>query len=275
MNKIMKYGFLALFVLAIMSSCMDKNARKNNYPAPNITPPPVGTVYTIEDLINVWINAGSPSDYANADIFKNEDCSVYGIVTADETSGNLYKASFIQDRASGKAIELYMNSVTGLRIGDSVRVCLKGATLGVYRGTPQIQNIESNKVVVLDNFKYIEPTVTTIANIESQQHLCQLIRLENVQFDHPEGLVWAEKEVGSTSNYCNRTLNQYDENGNKIGSIIVRTSTYASFADKLLPQGRGWLNAIATVYQTGSQTWQLVIRGIAPTEVSMDGQRCE
>ena len=254
---------------------MDKNARKNNYPAPNITLPPVGTVYSVADLINVWINDGSPSDYANADIFKNEDCSVYGIITADETSGNLYKAVFMQDRASGAAIELYMNSVTGLRIGDSVRVCLKGATLGVYRGTPQIQNIESNKVVVLDNCKYIEPAVTTIANITSQQHLCQLVTLENVQFADPS-LVWAEKEVGSTSNYCNRTLYQYDENCNKIGEIIVRTSTYAAFANQQLPQGKGKLNAIVTVYQTQSQTtWQLVMRGVGPAEVQMDGPRCE
>lgn len=270
----MKYGFLALFVLAMMSSCMDKNARKNNYPAPNIAPPPVGTVYTIQDLDSIWTSDGRPGDYANKDIFKNEDCSVYGIITADETSGNLYKAAFLQDRATGNGIELYMNSVTGLRIGDSVRVCLKGATLGAYRGTPQIQNIESNRVVVLANNQYIEPTLTTIANITSQQHLCQLVTLENVQFADPS-LVWAEKDPGSTSNYCNRTLYQYDDNCNKIGEIIVRTSTYAGFANQLLPQGKGKLNAIVTVYQTGSQTWQLVMRGVGATDVAMDDPLCE
>lgn len=262
MNKILKYGFLALFIVGMLSSCIDKNARKNNYPAPDIPEPPVGTVYTIADLLNVWINAGAPNDYTNEEIFKNEDCSVYGIVTADESSGNLYKAAFLQDRATGKAIELYMKSVTGLRIGDSVRVCLKGAVLGVYRGTPQIQNIESNRVVVLENNKFVDPTVTTIADIGSQQHLCQLVALENVEFADPS-LVWAEQEVGSTSTYCNRTLYQYDSptGGNKIGEIIVRTSTYASFANNKLPSGRGWLKAIVTVYQTTSnQTWQLVIR---------------
>lgn len=274
----MKYGFLALFVLAMMSSCMDKNARKNNYPAPNITPPPIGTVYTIHDLDSIWTSDGHPADYANKDIFKNEDCSVYGIISADETSGNLYKAAFLQDRATGNGIELYMNSVTGLRIGDSVRVCLKGATLGAYRGTPQIQNIESNRVIILANNQYIEPTLTTIANITSQQHLCQLVTLENVQFADPS-LVWAEKDPGSTSSYCNRTLYQYDDNCNKIGEIIVRTSTYAAFANQQLPQGKGRLNAIVTVYQPDSSTalptWQLVMRGVSPAEVSMDGERCE
>lgn len=274
MKKLLKYSLLVLFIAGVLSSCMDKNARKNNYPAPNIELPPVGDTIPIDSLYKIWINAGSLADYANDTIF-NHDCSVFGIITADETSGNLYKAAFLQDRATGKAIELYMKSVTGLRIGDSVRVCLKGAVLGVYRGTPQIQNIESNKVVVLDNCKYIDPVVTTIANIESQQHLCQLITLENVQFADPS-LVWAEKEVGSTSNYCNRTLYQYDDNCNKIGEIIVRTSTYAAFANQQLPQGKGRLNAIVTVYQTqNNQTWQLVMRGVGPAEVSMDGERCE
>ena len=274
MKKLLKYSLLVLFIAGVLSSCMDKNARKNNYPAPNITPPPVGTVYTIHDLDSIWTSDGRPNDYANADVFKNEDCSVYGIITADETSGNLYKAAFLQDRATGDAIELYMKSVTGLRIGDSVRVCLKGATLGAYKGTPQIQNIESDKVVVLDNCKYIEPTVTTIENIGNQQHLCQLVTLENVQFADPS-LVWAEKEVGSTSNYCNRTLYQYDDNCNKIGEIIVRTSTFAAFANQQLPQGKGRLNAIVTVYQTSSYTWQLVMRGVSPAEVQMDDPRCE
>lgn len=253
---------------------MDKNARKNNYPAPNIELPPVGDTIPIDSLYKIWINAGSLADYANDTIF-NHDCSVFGIITADETSGNLYKAAFLQDRATGKAIELYMKSVTGLRIGDSVRVCLKGATLGAYKDTPQIQNIESNRVIILANNQYIEPTLTTIANITSQQHLCQLVTLENVQFADPS-LVWAEKDPGSTSNYCNRTLYQYDDNCNKIGEIIVRTSTYAAFANQQLPQGKGRLNAIVTVYQTqNKQTWQLVMRGVGPAEVSMDGERCE
>jgi len=271
MNKIMKFGFLALFVLAMMSSCMDKNARKNNYPAPDIPLPPVGKVYTLHDLDSIWINAGQPTMYTNKDVFKNEDCSLYGIITADETSGNLYKVAFLQERASGLGIELYMNSVTGLRIGDSVRVCLKGATLGRYNGLPQIQDIESNRVEVLQNCLYVEPEITTIADVVNGQHLCQLVTLEYVKFED-QTLTWADKADG---NYSNRTLVQCDEDGNVIpgSTIIVRTSTYASFASKQLPQGLiKKLNAIVTVYQkSASPTWQLVMREVGPTEIIMDG----
>ena len=269
----MKYGFLAMFVLVVLSACMDKNARKNNYPAPNITPPPVGRVYTISELLNVWMNEGSPASYANEDIFKNEDCSVYGIITADENSGNLYKAAFIQDRASGMGIELYMKSVSGLRIGDSVRVCLKGATLGAYGGTPQIQNLEAKKVIILDNCKYIDPEVVTVPDITAHYHLCQLVTLNDVQFAEPD-TVWAVlHETSATSTASSRNLDQYDDNCNKLGTIVVRTSAYAAFADKKLPAGKGSITGILTYFSGQGGVWQLIVRGY--NEVIMNDERCE
>lgn len=271
MKKIFKYGLIILFAAGVLHACMDKNARKNNYPAPNISEPPIGTVFTMDSLRGVIINAGDPKDYANDTIFK-DDGSLYGIVTADETSGNCYKYVFLQERATGYAIELYMNAVTGLRIGDSVRVCLKGAVLGVYRGTPQIQNLDPKNVIVLANGQYIEPQQVTIEEIKDKQHLCKLVTLEKVEFDDPS-LVWAVQEEGSTSSYANRTLNQYDSNCNKKGNIIVRTSTYASFAKQQLPQGQGSITAIVTLYRTNSNyTWQLLVR--SANEAIMNGDRC-
>lgn len=273
MKRIMKYSALVLFVAAVLTSCL-----KKNYPTPDLQDPPVGTVYTIADLRQVIADAGDPKDYTNNDIFK-EHASVYGIVTVDEQSNNCYKYVFIQDRESGKGIELYMKAVTGLRIGDSVRVCLKGATLGVYRGTPQIQNIYPKDVIVLANGKYIEPKPITIAEIESETSILTnycgtLVTLENVQFNDPSK-AWAVLDEGETGNYVNRDLNQYDDNCQGKKTIIVRTSKYASFAEQQLPQGQGRINAIVTLYRTNSAyNWQLLIRGVGANEVLMDGPRC-
>jgi len=265
-KNIKRYGLLILVVAMTLCSCVDKNARQNNYPAPVIPEPAVGKVFTIGEMLEVWREAGTPRDYENDTIFEN-DCSVYGIITADETSGNLYKAAFIQDRAEDEAIELYMKGVSGLRIGDSVRVYLKGATLGAYRGTPQIQDLDPINVIVLKNEQYIQPLVIdNVADIEN--HLCQVVRLENVQFLEPD-TTWAD-----ANGYGERTLQQFDENGNFVGEIMVRTSNYAAFANKQLPQGNGYLNAIVTVYESSSnQTWQLVVRGVSPAEVLMEGER--
>lgn len=266
MNKILKYSLLVLFAAGILTACINKNARKNSYPATEIPEPPVGTVYTITELTNMVLMSGN-IDYYNDTIFKDH-CSVYGIVTTDEMSGNVYKASFIQERATGKAIELYMKSVTGYRIGDSVRVCLKGAVLGAYKGTPQIQNLNASDVIILENNMDIEPEVTTIAKIKSDNKVCQLVRLEDVQFVKNDlGKNWAD-----ANGYGERHIAQYNDNCVRQDSVMVRTSNYAAFAEKTVPAGKGYLTAIVTKYKN---TWQLLVRDVSAREILMDDPRCD
>ena len=109
----------------------------------------------------------------------NDDASLYAVVTADETSGNLYKAVFVQD--GDKAIELYMNSTSGLRIGDSIRVYLKGAMLSEYSGTPQIQDLDPNNVIVIANGKDYAPDTISTTDI-THDYICRLVTFENVEF---------------------------------------------------------------------------------------------
>ena len=221
-------------------------ACKKEYPEPPIQDLPVGTVYTIGDILEM--ESGTVFNY---------DASVYGIVTADEQSGNLYKAAFIQDRATGAALELHLNAVSGLRIGDSIRVYLKDVTYSLYNNLPQLTDFEADgHIIILANLpkeKQIQPELTTIANINAGQHLAGLVRLENVRFTE-------KNTFAEPSTYGNRTLadpNDYSQ------TVIVRTSNYANFANDSLPQGTGNLTAIAAVY---GNTWQLYIRSARELE---------
>ena len=151
--------FNAFLLLAMVG--MMFTACKKEYPEPPIQDLPIGTVYTISEIL-----AMEPGT-----VF-NEDASVYGIITADEQSGNLYKAAFMQDRATGDALELHLNAVSGVRIGDSIRIYLKDVTYSVYNNLPQLSNFEADgHIIILANNKPIEPTLTTIANINAGQHL--------------------------------------------------------------------------------------------------------
>ena len=212
-------------------------ACKKEYPQPPIQDLPVGTVYTIEEILAM----------ESGTIF-TEDASVYGIITADEVSGNLYKAAFMQDRATGAAIELFLNAPSGVRIGDSIRVYLKGVTFALYNNMPQLSDFEADgHIIILANGKPIQPKLTTIADVAAGRHLAQLIRLENVKFTE-------KNTFAEPSTYGNRTL---ADPTNFAQSVIVRTSNYANFANDSLPQGTGNLIAIATVYNS---TWQLLLR---------------
>ena len=234
-------AFLLLAMVGMMFA-----ACKKEYPEPPIQDLPIGTIYTIGEIL----------DLEPGTVF-TEDASVYGIITADEQSGNLYKAAFMQDRATGAAIELYLNAVSGVRIGDSVRVYLKDVTYSVYNNLPQLSNFEADgHIVILANNKPIEPEVTTIADVNAGNHLAQLIRLENVRFTE-------QNTFAEPSGYGNRTLADPTDYSQ---TVLVRTSNYANFANDSLPQGTGSLVAIATVYNS---TWQLLLR--SARELDFDG----
>ena len=236
--------FNAFLLLALVGTMF--TACKKEYPQPPIQDLPIGRVYTISEIL-----ALEPGT-----VF-NEDASVYGIITADEVSGNLYKAAFMQDRATGAAIELYLNAVSGVRIGDSVRIYLKDVTYAMYNNLPQLSNFEADgHIVILANNKPIEPALATIDEITQGKYLAGLVRLENVKFTE-------QNTFADPTTYGNRTL---IDPMNPSSNVIVRTSNYANFANDSLPQGVGNLTAIATVYNS---TWQLIIR--SARELEFDG----
>ena len=97
---------------------------KKEFDKPPVGTLPVGTIYTIADLRQMYIDSGKITiDY---------DASVYAVVTMDESSGNIYKSAYVQDNTG--ALNLHKTAGGGLRIGDSVRVYLKNVKLSDYIG---------------------------------------------------------------------------------------------------------------------------------------------
>ena len=241
----MKNRFLTTSLLLLAAMGMLFASCKKEYPQPPIQNLPVGTVYTIDQII-----AMEPGT-----VF-NEDASVYGIVTADEQSGNLYKSAYIQDRATGAALQLYLNAVSGVRIGDSIRLYLKDVTFDMYHGLPQLSNFgPDGHIIILANNRPITPALTTLSNILAGQHLAGLVRLEGVSFVDQEGTF--APSTGYGEHYIQ------DAFGN---TAMVRTSNYANFAANPLPKGTGNLVAIASLYNS---TWQLTLRSYY--ELEFDG----
>lgn len=238
----MKNKVSNLFMILAASAVLF-TACKKEYTEPPIQVLPVGTIYTIGEILQM----------ESGTVF-TEDASVYGIITADEQSGNLYKCAFMQDRATGDAIELYLNAVSGVRIGDSVRIYLKDVTYSVYNNLPQLSNFEADgHIIILANNRPIQPELTTIANINAGRHLAGLVRLENVKFTE-------QNTFSDPTGYGNRTLADPTDYSQ---TVLVRTSNYANFAYDSLPQGTGNLVAIASVY---GSTWQLYIRSASELE---------
>ena len=244
MKKLFKTSFILLALLGVMfTSC------KKEYEIPPIPVLPVGEVYTIGDLLAMPANTTF------------DTASVYGIVTADEQSGNLYKTIFIQDRRTGKAIELLMNTSSAARVGDSVRVFLdNNIMVNNYHNLPQLVGKDGKgfnpdgHLIIYPYNKPIEPATVTIADIKTGNYTASVVRLENVEF------------VEQGSAFCNVGENTNRTLKDATGELLVRTSNYANFAYDLLPNGKGTLVAIASVY---NNDWQLIIR--SKNELKFEG----
>ena len=238
---------IAIGSLLVFSSC------KKKYDTPPIEDIPATGSITIDSLRNWQASTGGT--------FRIEDeISVHGIVTMDEGDGNIYKNFFLQD-ATG-AINVRTNTGGGIYLGDSVRIYLKGTTLGQYNGLLQLDSVHvDNNIEKLAIQKNIEPEVITIDQITTLRE-SQVIKIENVQFIYPEvGETFADKENLESMDRILEDCFGYQ--------VIVRSSGYASFADQPIPSGNGSITCIVSHFNGDIQ---LYIRSFS--EIAMDGARC-
>ncbi|MCG8574130.1 MAG: DUF5689 domain-containing protein [Flavobacteriales bacterium] len=245
MKNTLKY-LSAFALLAFTVSC------KKEYDAPPIQTIPETDVITIDSLRN-W-------QAAEGTVSFDQDLSVYGIITMDETDGNIYKNIFMQDHTG--AINLRILNSGGLYVGDSVRIYLKGCVLSEFSGVLQLDSVDvDNNIVKQSTNVAFAPSPTPITSITTAKE-SELILLENVQFVSSElGSPFADSE-GLQS--INRTLEDCDGN-----TIIVRTSGYSSFADELLPEGNGNITCIVNHF---NGEIQLLVRSFS--EIQLNGERC-
>ena len=239
-----------LLCLTLFISC------NKTYDEPPVIEIPEGTRIFISDLKDMFPDTPNDDD---PPITIDSNYSIYGVITCEETNGNFYKETFIQDLSG--AIKLKLDASGGLYIGDSVRVSLNGITMSEYGELIQLDNVSvDEQIVKIATNKLVTPYVTTINQLDVEEDESRLIQLDNVEFQ-TINVTYADAISLSTEN---RTLN--DCNGN---SILVRTSGYANFADDTVASGKGSIIGIFTRFRDDKQ---LIIRDI--NEVVMEGDRC-
>ena len=247
-----KFALPLICALVILSGC------KKDLETIPVTKVPEKNILTIDSLRNI---------YQGNDLMVNISLSVYGVVTADATTGNIYKELFIQDETN--AIKLSLTSSADYFVGDRIRVSLKGAII-TDDGSDMItiENIDPDVAIVKQQSNVeLSPQVVTIEDInipigETYSPLqSKLIKINNVEFDCSQVCeTWADAITQSDVNrYLNDTL------GN---SIVVRSSGFANFAGTQLPKGQGSITAVVSQY---NQYVQLTIRN--PNEASLYGTR--
>mgnify|MGYP002623975936 CR=1 FL=1 len=254
-----KITILLIGVTILLFSC------KKDLDQPGINEFPTGNVWTVGQILDTLANGTFQFDKE-----WHQNAVVKGYVIADETGGNIYRTFYLRGE-DGRCIAVYRkgsgdggSESFNVKTGDHIGYSLYGSIISEYSKLPQIQvqEYDPNKLIVIYErgcYDMVQPVSTTIEDVNAGEHLCDLVKLSDVQFESYQGLTYAAN--GTTTN-----RNLVSCAGE---SIIVRTSGYASFAEEYLPEGRGALTSIVSLYNT---TWQLLLRNTS--DVDMNEKRC-
>lgn len=235
MNKmrILLVGLLGVVVLSTQSC-------KKEYDSPPENTIPDGNFITVTDIRNLYM--GTPIHFVDG------DTNLVCVVTADESSGNLYKNVYVTDGSMGLNVRLVTSG--GLNEGDSIRINLNGTILSEYNGMLQLDSVDVDlNIVKLATNATVTPLNASVDDVLVNPDLQgMLVELSNVEFLNSDvGTTYADA-VGQTSQ--NKTLVDC------VGTpVLVRTSGYAQFAGETIPSGNGTVVAIVGEYNGDKQLY--------------------
>jgi len=268
-------SFFALSLFSFYSCNNEVEIPKLECTQPNLTVNQ--TVQKVKEL-----SGSVPKQYSYNDIIE-----AY-VVSSDE-GGNFFKAISFQTLATDKipatgfSIPVDVsNTYIDFRIGNKVYIKLKNQFTDLYfgglrigslyvnnAGDPTIGRVSQNdyknvlnaSCTVIDESQLVKSA--TIEEALNDEKLNTLLELTDVQFtEEAIGRHYFEESnnVGGATNW-----NLRDKTGNQ---IIFRTSSYASFADHIVPEGSGKVRGILTKF--GSD-YQLMVR--SEKDLVMNGKR--
>ena len=279
--KQLKYFLIAL-VCTLFASCMGED-----YASPNLEGSPYGNnelketnVLTIQQLKDKYSNVINNSSMEEV----TEDIQIKGIITGNDIGGNIYNEVSLQDATGALLVCIAQGGLYGpLPLGQEVLISLKGLMIGGYGQQPEIGGVYTNTKTLTQSigrmsrylwnshYKLIgkadparaEALMETfdISQMSNANYLAahcgKLMKIKGVTLKDADGKkVYAPDDgsVALTANCANRAFAGIDQN-----SLVLRTSTYADFANTIMPQGEHDIVGIFTRYRN---TWQILLRTI-------------
>lgn len=252
MKKIIIYSSLLLSLSIAFTAC------KKEAEVPPIKS--MGPVVTIADLKAI------ASCTNNCERLFKTDTYFSGVVLADNVTGNFYKETYIRDFTG--AIHITLKAAVNLFVGDSIRVNLKGLSVGYNPSTSmlEIDSVETDKSFLnLGKGVMPQPKVLNMNRINAPgyfaNYINDLVVINGIHFS------------ASDTNKLYVDINQTAQSRSLLScdgdAMTLRTNSYANFSGQKTPKGYGNIIGIATNYGT---TKQLVIRNT--TEWAMNSTVC-
>lgn len=273
---------IMVMVATLMASCMG-----SDYAAPGLDPDnaPWGNneitetnVVSIADLKARYASTIASNGYVKIE----EDMQIKGVVTGNDYAGNIYQQIPVQDETGALVVGVSASALHGfLPEGQEILIDLKGLYIGGYGEQCQIGSVYTSPntgktgIGRMDRYTWqkhfrligeadaakadalaedFDPGKMTDASY-MEANAGKLMTIRRVSFLNADGksvFAPADGSVALTSNCANRALKEYSSK-----NIVVRTSTYADFAQEVIPEGTKDIKGIFTRYY---DTWQILLR---------------
>lgn len=281
--KTRKYIFFALAVLGLATSC-----ERLEWGAPD------NVENGVEAFGNKYIQVTNLKSIAEVkQLYQNEinnnslklvkdPMQIRGIVVGNDEGGNIYNSLYIQDATGAIAISIGQGGLFGpFAVGQGVLIELQGLYVGGYGKQPQIGTSYLNpnredatpQVGRMSRYLWQEhyrlltkgdgimdgifanplECKWNLNSLDIAQYCGRLITLKGVELAEADGTaVYAPSDgsVSLTANCANRVISG-------LSNVVLRTSTYADFANKPMPTGRVDITGVATRY---NDVWQILMR---------------
>ena len=265
------YYIIIAFACAIFTGCMD-----NDWDIPSTDGSEFGNqaitesnLMTIAQLKQKFANVIYNGSYEKFTV----PTQIKGVVTGNDIEGNIYNQIAIEDGTGSIIICIAQGGMFGqLQVGREIIVELQDLYIGSYGQQPEIGTPYTNKngrtyvsrmsrTLWQSHFKMlnmkstspIEFDKTMLGNVDYMKENCgRLMTIKDVRFQGGGKKVFAADKDKDAANSVNRSLIGISSN-----QLVVRTSTFADFANKTLPQGEVDITGIFTRY---NNTWQVLIR---------------
>jgi hypothetical protein len=198
------------------------------------------------------------------------DTNLYCVVTADESSGNIYRQVFVKDDEGG-AIQVNLMNSGGLYVGDRIRINLNTLSIISANSSVYLDSVDVEKSVVkISAGNTVLPKVITLSQILDYSSVptdplslqSQLVEINGVEFVPASRGKTISDPIGKTS--VNHTLTSCSNQ-----KVLVRTGGFANFAGKPVPGGNGKITAIVSQYNNDIQ---LILRNY--NELQMNSTPC-
>lgn len=210
-----------------------------------------------------------------------KDLQIKGRVLGNDIEGNIYSKVVIDDGTGAIMISVGEGGLFAyLPVGQEILVDLSKLWIGTYGYQPQLGVYyissagktsvgrisralwnQSYKLLGAPDASKVTPIVFDASKAKDSNYMSEnvgrLMTIEGVTLKNANGkTVWAAEDDAQGKQ------TEVDQGISGLSNVIVRTSTYADFANSVIPSGKVNITGIFTIYGTSADkiTWQIYLR---------------